>query len=119
MRLSWQSVPCPALPYPTLLAVIVTQPEKLSENGLGPGLAGAIKLRACSVARPSPLVLCPAVFHIPFPAWKTYWEPRPRCSKGAGDLPGPGKDRRGNLVFLQHLLGNGLTHPLCLVQEGQ
>lgn len=72
MRLSWQSVPCPALPYPTLLAVIVTQPEKLSENGLGPGLAGAIQLRACSVARLSPLVLCPAVFHIAFPAWKTY-----------------------------------------------
>lgn len=72
MWLNWQSAPAPPCPtQTTLLAVIVTQPERLSENGLGPGLAGAITLRACSVARSGPLVLCPVMFHVAFPAWKT------------------------------------------------
>lgn len=71
MGLTWQSVPCPTLPYPNnLISITVAQPERLSENGLGPGLAGATPLSACSVARPSSLGLCPVRFHIGLPAWK-------------------------------------------------
>lgn len=115
----------------------MTQPERPSENGLGPGLAGAIKLRACSVARPSLLVLCPVVLLVAFPAWKTHWNQG--CGKSAPrelgislvalevqreavvrsiDSQLRGKGRGGNLPFL-HLLRNSLTHPLCLVREGQ
>lgn len=125
--------PCPT--QTTLLAVIVTQPERLSENGLGPGLAGATPLNACSVARASPLGLCPVKFHIGLPAWKIQQELRLRqkCFKrGGAFLVAPqvqreavvitkrqlrGKGHGGILACLRHLLRITLTHPMGLVKN--
>lgn len=52
-------------------------------------------------------------------SWGSPWPQKSRETVVSTKSQLRGKDRRGNLVFLQHLLGNGLTHPLCLVQEGQ